>query len=120
MKLEPELIKKILVFGEDNLPDRSKTTSTENIVFNGYSREQLTFHIRLLWENGYIDCLNVSGGNHEDYFYNNLTLSGYQYLNLLRSKAWKTAEKLVKDLGVIFVEGAIKAVIDKFSPTVLS
>ena len=120
MKLEPKLIKKILEFGEDNLPDRSKTTSTENIVINGYSREQIIFHLNLLWKNGYVDCLDVSDLNQEDYLYNNLTMNGYQYLNLLRSKAWKTAEKLVKDLGVIFVEGAIKAVIDKYSQTLLT
>ena len=53
------------------------------------------------------------------YHYKNLTMNGYQYLALLKSKAWKTAQKLVKDLGVIFVEGAIKAVIDKYSPTLL-
>lgn len=116
MKLEPELIKKILEFGEENLPNRNETFSTENIVINGFSREQLTFHIRLLWENDYIHCLEDSRGNHEDYFYKNLTMNGYQYLYLLRGKAWNTAKTMIKDVGVIFVESAIKAIIDKILP----
>lgn len=115
MKIEPELIKHILEWGEDHLPDRTKAWSTNEIIISGFTTDQITFHVYLLWKKEYINCSDVSADNKPEYFYNYITLNGYQYLNLLRSKAWNTAKSIIQDLGVIFVEAAIKAVIDKYN-----
>jgi hypothetical protein len=118
MNLEPDLIKKNLEYGEENFPEKRPCQSSQ-IDIKGFSKEQIIFHVYLLWREGYIECDDTIYSR-EHYSYKNLTMNGYQYLNLLQSKAWKTAQNMIKDLGVIFVEGAIKAVIDKYSPTMLS
>jgi len=79
MKLEPELIKHLLEWGEDYLPDRTKAWSTNEITISGFSNDQITFHVYLLWKNDYIDCYDASANNQSEYFYNHLTLNGYQY-----------------------------------------
>jgi hypothetical protein len=114
MKLEPDLIKEILQWCEDNLPENpEKLIRISNFKFNQYSINQITFHTKLLYDNGYIECIDVTTNDSEDYIILNLTMNGYQYLSLLKSKAWNTAKGVVHDFGVIFAEAAIRAVIDK-------
>jgi hypothetical protein len=112
MKLEPNLIKAILEWGEDNLPER-RGLNSKNLEIGQYSSEKITFHIQLLYENGYLDCIDASSQSGNQYLLKNLTMNGYQYLYLLKGKAWIKAKGIMKDIGVIFVESAIKAVIDK-------
>lgn len=113
MKLEPDLIKELLEWGEENLPCYERSWLSDSIKIKDYSVDQITFHIYLLWKNDYIECTDSSAGITKLYFYDNLTMNGYQYLNLLRSKAWNAAKGLLHETGVIFAEAAIKALIDK-------
>ncbi len=113
MKLEPDLIREILVWCEDNLPNKEKNYEASELSIKGYTSDQIVYHITLLSESGYIDVLDASAGNQINYFLNRLTMNGHQYLSLLRSKAWKTAKSLLHEVGVIFAESAIKAVIEK-------
>jgi hypothetical protein len=114
MKLEPDLIKEILIWCEEKLPDENKSWLASEIIIPGYSKFQTIFHVKLLFDNGYIEGTDSSVGNTSDYFLENLTLNGYQYLSLLRSKAWNTAKEIMHDVGVIFAESAIRAVINKY------
>jgi len=124
MKIEPEIIEEILSWCELNLPEKSgdEFTNSNDIFCHEKSPEEClkySFHTKLLVENGYIDAWVSTKGYRDGFSLQNLTLNGYQYLNLLRSKAWNTAKSLLHDIGVIFAEGAIKAVIDKYTPTIL-
>jgi hypothetical protein len=144
MKIEPDLIKEILQYCEDNLPDYNTVHSSETVKFSGFPKGTVMYHIRLLIEEKYIvgkydkdyelppilkrpsnieeeienDQITLEWNKKisfcRDYYsLQYLTMNGHQYLNLLKSKAWNTAKGLLGDIGVIFVEGAIKAVIDK-------
>lgn len=118
MKLEPDLIRSILVWCEDNLPNEENAeVEFEESDFPKYSLAKINFHTKLLIEENYIigNVVRFIDG-HEKITLLHLTMNGYQYLNLLNSKAWKTAQRIMKDFGVIFVEGAIKAIIDKYIP----
>lgn len=115
MKLEPDLLKEILIYCEENLPDKKRVIKASEIIISNYQDKEILFHVKLLYENGYLDCIDLSSHDGEDYFIKNLTMNGYQYLHLLRSKAWNTAKGLLHETGVIFAEAAIKAVIDKVS-----
>lgn len=114
MKLEPELIKAILIWCEKQLPDENKSWEASNLEINGYNQNQIIFHTKLLLDNGYIEGEKDFTLSSRDYSIENLTMNGYQYLNLLRSKTWNTAKKTMKEVGIIFVESAIKAVIDRY------
>lgn len=113
MKLEPELIKEILLWCEGHLPDDEKMWSASDIEIKGFESKQIQFHTKLLFDNGYIDGESANTLTSKDIDLNHLTMSGYQYLELLRGKAWKTAKGIMYKVGVIFAEGAIKAIIDK-------
>ena len=119
MKLDPELIKNILQFCEDKLPDDNLSYSPSDMKFDGFTEQQILFHVKLLCQNGYLDYIDSSSVRGFDCWINHLTMNGYQYLNLLNSKAWNTAKGLVHELGVIFAEGAIKAIIDRFGSNYL-
>ena len=117
MKIEPGLIKDILQWCEENLPDDEKSWEASVLVFKGYDSKQIVFHTKLLFDNGYLECIDVSTAGEKDFILENLTLNGYQYLALLKSNAWNIAKSSIRELGVIFAEVAIKAVIDKTLPT---
>lgn len=119
MKLEPDLLKEILVYCEDNLPDKQRGINASRLIIPNYQDNQIIFHTKLLYENGYLDCIDMSSHDGEDFFIKNLTMNGYQYLHLLRSKAWNTAKGLLHETGVIFAEAAIKAFIDKVNVNLL-
>jgi hypothetical protein len=120
MKLEPDLIKEILGWCEETLPDDEKGWLVSDLELKKYSPKQINFHVKLLCENGYIDYSDSSSARGFSCFLNHLTMDGYQYLNLLRSKAWNTAKKITHEFGVIFAEGAIKAIIEKYQGNLLS
>lgn len=119
MKLEPQLIKDILQWCEENLPDNEISYSPSDMKFDKYDDYQILFHVKLLCENGYIDYIDASPARGFDCWINHLTMDGYQYLNLLKSRAWSTAKSLIHELGVIFTESAIKAVIDVYGSRML-
>jgi hypothetical protein len=114
MKLEPELIKEILLWGEEHLPDDEKSWEARDLDIPNFDKKEIIFHVKLLNDNGYLECEDVSDLSGYDYILNNLTMNGYQYLELLRSKAWDTAKSLMHEIGVIFAESAIRAVIQKY------
>jgi hypothetical protein len=55
MKMDMELIRKLLIYIQDNIEidgfDRSDTIKIE-----GYSKEQIIYHVALLNDNGYIQA----------------------------------------------------------------
>lgn len=114
MKLEPDLIKKILEYCEDKLPDKQSLCSSEDMIIPNYDSKQIQFHTKLLMNEGYLVGSIQPSDNDYECLVSYLSMNGYQYLNLLRSKAWNTAKSLIHETGVIFAEAAIKAVIDKF------
>jgi len=113
MKLEPDLIKEILLWCEKYLPDYEKSWKASEIEVLNFTKKEIIFHVKLLNDNDYLECIDLSDHQEHDYIINNLTLNGYQYLELLRSKAWNTAKSLMHEIGVIFAESAIRAVIQK-------
>jgi hypothetical protein len=119
MKLEPDLIKEILQFCEDKLPDDDQMWSASNLEIKGFDSKQIIFHAKLLHENGYIKGEIADTLSERDFDFDSLTMNGYQYLALLKGKAWNTAKGMIHEFGVIFAEGAIRAIIDKYSPIIL-
>lgn len=114
MNLEPELIKEILEWSEQNLPEKEYFTASE-LKIKKYTSAQIIFHVGLLIDNKYIKAFDASADNRKDYLLLSLTMDGYQYLNLLKSKAWNTAKALLHEGGVIFAEAAINSVIAKLN-----
>ncbi len=123
MKLDPELIKNVLEWCEDNLPEH-QGYSFSDIEIPEYDKEAVKLHAKLLCDSGYITfhkTKGIEGGNKNGVYQfskpsyeilDNLSLNGYQYLKLLKSPAWTKAKSLLHETGVIFAEGAINALID--------
>jgi hypothetical protein len=128
MKLEPDLIKEILEWCEEYLPDYEIKHNSDELLFKGFSEEQILYHLELLIDEKYILAQKVtyiwgisdnlknkdSDKSTLPYKYNisQLTMNGHQYLQLLKSPAWTKAKSLLHETGVIFAEGAINALID--------
>jgi hypothetical protein len=127
MELNPELLKKVLEWCEDNLP-KGDGVYPPDIIIESYSKEEIKLHVKLLSDAGYISHHSTpakKGGVSKEgafrfsvpsYTYiDNLSLNGYQYLKLLKSPAWNKAKSLLHETGVIFAEAAIKALIEKIN-----
>lgn len=114
MKIEPALVKEILDWCQENLPNTNNSGHESLIKFSKYSQEQIHYHIKQLNDGGYLDTSSISADNRTEYYLNDLTWNGHQYIALLNSKAWNTAKSILHETGVIFAEAAIKAIIDKY------
>jgi hypothetical protein len=101
MKLDIELIKEILFWCEETLPDESKAYQISDLKFEHFSTGQIKFHFHLLIENGYIQAINVSTpGQPFDYFPEYLTLDGYAFLEAIKSDTvWNGMKEEAAKIG---------------------
>ncbi|WP_375579039.1 DUF2513 domain-containing protein [Marivirga tractuosa] len=85
MKRDLKLIKEILIKIESK-----ETLNAENIVeFNGYTESQITYHIMLLDQVGFIETLNASDNDGFEFWPKYLTWNGQEFLATIRNdSAW--------------------------------
>lgn len=115
MKLDTELLKKILIWCEDNIPDENKSFQASEVQFEGYTPFQTMFHIKKLVESGYILAYDSSTGRYTEYIFEELSLEGYELLNIMKNDTvGAKIKKVLSDLGLqafpILLTTAIKAI----------
>ncbi len=101
MNLDVDLARKILVV----LGEKGQILETVTVEVEGYSEEEIVFHLILMDEAGLVDGINFS--SHSEgarYQPRRLTWAGYDFLETARSDTrWEQAKKMAGDLrGITF------------------
>lgn len=103
MKRDMDLIRRIL-FKMEELP---MTGGWYDIEIEGHSRDEITYHVRLMDEAGLIEAQDLTTLTDIDWRPKRITYAGHEFLDAARSdKVWKTAkEKLLNATGTLTIEG---------------
>lgn len=99
MKRDPDLLRAILLWCEDNLPGPYQDGE---LTVDDFSSEQVTYHLMLLVQDGLIDGTDVSTISSfcTEYFPRWLTPAGCDYLDQIRDpKIWKQTKSAAKEAG---------------------
>ena len=114
MKRDMELIRKILFYIEENYVAGQKWISSINI--DGYEDAVVTEHILLAYESGLIrDIKDVSDLERVSYFVGNLSNSGYDFLDKIRSDTiWNKTKATIKEKGMPMLTGTVSMVANAF------
>lgn len=106
-----DLIREILIYvesyGKGHLEDMGE------VAVSGFSSEQITHHIWLLWRAGYIEAIDASSFDGSHYIPSCLTWSGHEFLDTIRDQEiWRKTKEAAKEGGaqtLEFVWGIAKA-----------
>lgn len=111
MKRDMDLAREILLALEEMPADEEVELNLE-----GYSQEEISYHVRLLSEAGLIEAEDRSGYGGDDWQPERLTWAGHDFLEASRDQGrWEKATKLVKEkVGGITLD-ALKAILIKLA-----
>jgi hypothetical protein len=97
MQRDVDLIRQILL----EIEAHADTRRLVAIRGEGYSSEQVAYHVKLLYEAGLIDAVNVSGMGRLDWRAKSLTWSGHEFLDATRNEnVWHRVKAELKDRGL--------------------
>lgn len=96
MKRDMDLLREILVIVEKN-------TDPENwvkIKVGNFSKKEISYHIKLLFDAGLIDADDVSDSEGIDWEAKSLTWDGHNFLEIVKKdNLWEKVKKLVRESG---------------------
>lgn len=108
MKLDPDVIKKVLTAMEETETDHPRAYTDAIKKIEGYSDEILIYHIRQLIDEGFIDgkVINSIGEMGTDVFIKRLKWKGHEFVENSRNDTlWnKAKDTIVSRAGGISVE----------------
>jgi DNA-binding transcriptional regulator GbsR (MarR family) len=94
MKRDMDLVRQILVA----VDDATTTQGLRNIKIEGYSKEQISYHVRLLANADFMDAVNFHGDNKDHWIPRNLTWEGHELLDTIRNESvWNEAKERFKE-----------------------
>lgn len=109
MKRDMDLIRKILL----TIEERYMSTALYNLKIDGYSREQIAMHCKMLYEAGLISDYKAQYAGNKIYLFGvgNLTWDGYDYLDKVRDDSvWEKVKDIAKEHGVPLLVDTIKQI----------
>lgn len=98
MKRDMDLIRKILLAVEA----RTNPLSFDLVEIPGHEQEEISYHVKLLGDAGYLDVYDRRTLGPEGYRFapSNLTNAGHDFLDGIRSKAiWESAKEKLQEIG---------------------
>lgn len=106
MKRDPDLIRKILIEIERGSGDGYMTVTVE-----GYSEEEINYHLSLLNDAGFIVGVETRGDDKSNWMVSRLTWSGHEFLEAASDDTrWNTAKEIMARTGG-FALDVMKAVL---------
>lgn len=107
-----DLIRDILIWGENNLPEKCGF-HTSKLIFPGFTSEEIGFHIKLLVDNGFIEAIDVrASGDKTSYLLNNLTWNGYDFLGAMKSDTvWNGMKEAAQSMGIQAIKLAFPIIV---------
>lgn len=117
MKRDMELVRKILI----ELEDKPNDNELLQPKIEGYSDEEISYHIGKLYEAGFVDAVNFPGNDQNDWYAKTMTWHGHEFLDLARNESvWNKAKEILADsFKTISIEG-MKFVLNKLLSDQLS
>ena len=96
MKRDFNLIRAILLALEEN----ETVIGFSTLEIDGVTEEQVSYHVRLLFQAGLIDALDASAMNSFHWLPGLLTWDGHEFLDASRDETrWKSAQNLILEKG---------------------
>lgn len=114
MKRDMELVRKILFYIEDNYAAGEKWL--RDIDIEGYEYAVIMEHVILAYESNLIqDIKDVSTLSGTSYWIGNLSNTGYDFLDKIRSDTvWNKTKNTIKEKGLPFITGTISTIANAF------
>lgn len=113
MKLDTDLIRKVLIWCEAKLPDKDRSYQASEIEIKDYISDQILYHVELLVDGGYLKVINCSSNLGVDYFIKRLTYDGAQFLEIIKSNTvWKKFKVKAKEVGLPTVQVMLPILVD--------
>jgi DNA-binding transcriptional ArsR family regulator len=113
MRRNMDLARAILL----ELEQRSFTAGWHEIEIGGYSPEEISYHLRLLYEAGFIDAtdsLTTMGSPHPEWRAKTITWEGHEFLESSRDKTrWEKAKGVITEKGGAMTLDALKLVLSE-------
>ena len=110
MKKYMDLIREILLLIESK-ENINEYFDSNSIEIEGYSQDEITYHIRLLFKENYIKAIDASSFDGESYLINSLTWDGHEFLDKIRNdNTWNKTKDIMKEKGLPFTLGMIKQI----------
>jgi hypothetical protein len=104
MDLVRELLRRIEEHPEAELPDR--------LQFDGKTEEEVSYHVMLAYEAGFIEALDASSTSGIDWMPQRLTWEGHEFLEATRDDGlWKKAKDTTLSKGGGLTLDVLKAVL---------
>jgi len=108
MKRDMDLIRKILIALEDS----KQTQGWIPLKFDSYSDDQISYHIKILAEQGIITATDCSSMKNFTWHAKGLTWDGHDYIDAIRDEAsWQKVKEWVKSTGKILTIETLKLAI---------
>jgi DNA-binding transcriptional ArsR family regulator len=108
MKRDMELIRKILVVLEDS----QQTQGVIPLEFEGYTDDQVSYHVKILAEQGIIEATDCSARREFAWRARGLTWDGHDYIDAIRDdRRWQKVKEWVKRAGKILTMETMKMAI---------
>ena len=100
-----ELIRKIIIILEDS----KQTQGWIPLKLDGYSDDQISYHVKILAEQGIIAATNCSSTTNFAWQAKGLTWEGHDYIDAIRDEArWQKVKEWIKGTGKILTMETLK------------
>lgn len=105
-----ELVRKILVALEDS----SQTQGWIPLQFEGYTDDQISYHVKILAEQGIISATDSSGMKNFTWRAKGLTWDGHDYIEAIRDeRRWQKVKDWIMATGKILTIETLKEAVKK-------
>ena len=100
MKRDMDLIRSILF----SIEEYSEPNGWANIKIDRYSNEEVSYHIKLLWQAELIEASDLTDSSGFDWKATSLTWKGHEFLEAARNPSrWQEAKKLILEKGEVLL-----------------
>ena len=108
MRFDSHLARKILLALEDAPP----VTAPRDIVLEGRSRDDISYHIRVLYQDNMVDAVDISTVGSLHWKAKSLTAEGHKFLDEIKNDtSWAQVKTIAKTQGIRLTISSIKGII---------
>jgi hypothetical protein len=110
MKRDMDLARSILL----EMEKYAEPDGWADIKIDGYSFEEVSYHIKLLWQAELIEAKDITDGSGFDWRAISLTWKGHEFLDAARNTShWKEAKKIISEKGISITFDVLKVVLSE-------
>jgi len=114
MKFDSELARQILLDLEDTPP----VTAFGDIVLDGYSQEEISYHIKMLSQANLVEAADASGFGNFHWKVRSLTYDGHKFLDEIKNDTtWAKIKSIAKTQGIQLTLVSIKEIVAHYLKT---